>query len=176
MLASFAILTATADNLTAAPADPAPTPKPAKVKTIRELTFTEGEFDGQQVAKTEKEWKSLLTGDEYNVLRKEGTEAPDTGALLNNKKAGTYHCAACGLALFASVAKYNSHTGWPSFFQPIFKKNVVEKTDRSLDEVRIEVECARCGGHLGHVFDDGPKPTGLRYCINSLSLRFKAAN
>ena len=153
-------------------ARPSPTPK---TKTVRELTFIDGEFDGTELVRSDKEWKRILTSTEFYIMRTEGTENPYSGSLLTNKKTGTYHCAACGLALFASAAKYNSKTGWPSFFEPIFKKNVAEKTDRSLSDVRIEVECARCGAHLGHVFDDGPKPTGLRYCINSVSLRFKAA-
>ena len=153
-------------------ATPTATPK---TKTVRELTFIEGEFDGKRLATTDAEWKKLLTADEFYVMRKEGTEAPYTGELTDNKKAGTYHCAACGLPVFKSDAKYDSHTGWPSFFQPIFRRNVAEKEDRSLEEVRTEVECARCGAHLGHVFDDGPRPTGLRYCMNSISLRFKPA-
>lgn len=151
---------------------PAPTPK---TKSVRELTFIEGEFDGKAVSVSDAEWKKVLTPTEFYILRQEGTEQAYTGELTNNKKAGTYHCAACGLALFKSDAKYDSQTGWPSFFQPAFRKNVVEKEDRSLSEVRTEVECARCGAHLGHVFDDGPEPTGLRYCMNSISLRFKAA-
>jgi len=149
-----------------------PTPKP---QSVAHLTFTEGEFDGKTVVKSEEEWKRLLTGDEFHILREEGTERPYTGSLLNNKKVGTYHCAACGLALFKSSTKYDSQTGWPSFYQPFSKKNVTEKSDKTLGEERIEVECARCGGHLGHVFDDGPQPTGLRYCMNSVSLKFKAA-
>jgi peptide-methionine (R)-S-oxide reductase len=152
-----------------------PTPTPSKVKTVRELTFTDGEFDAQRVEKTEDEWKALLTTDEFYVMRQEGTEPSYTGSLLKNKHRGTYHCAACGLALFSSRAKYESGTGWPSFFKPIFEKNVHEKIDMSLSEERTEVECARCGAHLGHVFDDGPQPTGLRYCMNSISLRFKPA-
>jgi peptide-methionine (R)-S-oxide reductase len=155
-------------------ANPLPTPKATKVKTIRELTFTDAEFDGQTTDKTDAEWKKILTSTEFYVMRQEGTERPYTGSLLKNKKSGTYHCAACGLVLFSSDAKYESDTGWPSFFQPIYKKNVSEKSDRTLSEERIEIECARCGAHIGHVFDDGPKPTGLRYCMNSVSLRFKA--
>lgn len=156
-------------------AQPLPTPasKRAKIKTIRELTFTDGEFDGQAMVRTEAEWKALLTATEFYIMRQEGTERAYTGELTANKKHGTYYCAACGLALFSSDAKYDSETGWPSFFQPIFKKNVAEKVDNSLSEERTEVECARCHAHLGHVFDDGPEPTGLRYCMNSVSLKFK---
>ena len=151
-----------------------PNPTPGKVKTVRELTYIEGEFDGQRLVRSDKEWKKILTPDEFAVMRLEGTERPYSGEYTDNHTHGTYYCAACGLALFKSETKFDSGTGWPSFYQAINKKNVKEKSDRSLDEVRIEVECARCGGHLGHVFDDGPKPTGLRYCMNSVSLRFKA--
>jgi peptide-methionine (R)-S-oxide reductase len=178
-LAALAFLLIPCDNGSAAAdrkGEPIPTPaQTTKVKTVRELTFTDGEFDGQRIDNTEDEWKALLTTEEFYVMRQEGTERSYTGSLLKNKQRGTYHCAACGLALFSSRAKYESETGWPSFFKPLFAKNVHEKIDMSLNEERTEVECARCGAHLGHVFDDGPQPTGLRYCMNSISLRFKPA-
>ncbi len=123
-----------------------------------------------------EEWKSRLTDFEYYVLRDKGTERAFSGEYWNNKKEGTYTCRACGLALFASKTKYKSGTGWPSFYEPIKSAYVAEDSDFLLGYKRTEVMCGRCGGHLGHVFPDGPKPTGLRYCINSISLSFEAMN
>jgi peptide-methionine (R)-S-oxide reductase len=161
-------------SYSAAEAIPEPTPNKKAVISDRPLELTDGEFDGKKISKGDDEWRRELTEFEFHVLREEGTERAFTGSLTDNKQKGTYHCAACGLALFKSNTKFDSGTGWPSFYQPIFKKNVAEKEDRSLPgETRVEVECARCGSHIGHVFDDGPRPTGLRYCMNSVSLRFK---
>jgi len=131
-----------------------------------------GPLEMPKVVLTVAEWRKLLTPDQFKVLRSSGTERPFCGALLDNKKEGVYACAGCGLPLFTSDSKFNSGTGWPSFFQPISVENVAEREDRSHGMVRIEVNCARCDGHLGHVFPDGPRPTGLRYCMNSESLQF----
>jgi peptide-methionine (R)-S-oxide reductase len=126
----------------------------------------------EKVVKTDEEWKRELTPEQYRILRKAGTERAGTGKLLNNHEQGVYRCAACHLPLFSSATKFESGTGWPSFWAPIAPENVEEKSDWAFGMRRIEVLCARCGGHLGHVFDDGPKPTGLRYCMNSGALEF----
>lgn len=124
------------------------------------------------VEKTAQEWKEILTPEQFHVLREKGTEKAFSGALWDNKKPGIYRCAGCGLELFSSEHKYVSGTGWPSFWQPIAPERIETEDDWKLFIRRTEAHCARCGGHMGHIFKDGPKPTGLRYCINSVSLIF----
>jgi peptide-methionine (R)-S-oxide reductase len=125
------------------------------------------------MSKTDEDWRRELTPDAFHVLREHGTERPGTSPLNHEKRHGTFVCAACGQPLFTSDAKFESGTGWPSFFQPLEDSSVGTTTDKSFFMTRTEVHCARCGGHLGHVFPDGPPPTGLRYCMNGVALAFK---
>jgi peptide-methionine (R)-S-oxide reductase len=125
------------------------------------------------VTKTDAEWKKQLTPEQFHVSRKQGTESPFTGKYWDNHEKGIYKCVDCGQEVFASDTKFESGTGWPSFWQPIKKQNVSETSDNTFGMERTEVHCSKCGGHLGHIFNDGPKPTGLRYCINSSSLAFE---
>jgi peptide methionine sulfoxide reductase msrA/msrB len=131
-----------------------------------------GPVESSKLELSDDEWRRRLTAEQFRVLRSSGTERPFCGVLLDNKTPGVYACAGCGLPLFSSDAKFHSGTGWPSFFQPIAEENVAQRTDRSHGMARTEINCARCDGHLGHVFDDGPRPTGLRFCLNSESLSF----
>ena len=135
-----------------------------------------GPVASPKVVKTEEEWRKQLSPEEFRITRGAGTERPFCGTLLDNKREGVYTCVCCGLPLFESKTKFKSGTGWPSFFAPIAKENVAERVDRSLGMVRTEINCERCDAHLGHVFEDGPRPTGLRYCLNSESLSFTDAD
>jgi peptide-methionine (R)-S-oxide reductase len=136
-------------------------------------TAVAGQNMNDKVIKTEEEWKRELTPEQFNVLRQKGTEQAFTGEYANSHATGMYRCAGCGLELFGSETKFDSGCGWPSFYAPAKPDNIVTQEDHSHFMDRTEVLCPRCGGHLGHVFDDGPKPTGLRYCINSAALKFE---
>ena len=149
---------------------------PGDVKKIKLYSVEKkGYIMVDKINKTNEEWKKILTPEQFRVLRQKGTEYAFTGQYWNNHEKGIYQCAACKTDLFSSDTKFESGTGWPSFWQPILRENVEVAKDDSLGMERDEVVCARCGGHLGHVFDDGPKPTGLRYCMNSVSLFFVKA-
>lgn len=127
----------------------------------------------EKVNKSNEEWKKELTPEQYRVLREKGTERAFTGEFVDNHEKGIYLCAGCSAPLFSSETKYDSGSGWPSYYAPLSDNHIEEQIDRSHGMIRTEVHCSRCGGHLGHVFDDGPQPTGLRYCINSVSMKFK---
>lgn len=150
---------------------------PVQAKATQNQTETrmKEEIPADKLPKTEAEWKAMLTPDRYAVLREKGTERPGTGELLYNHDKGVYVCGACGTELFTSDMKFDSHCGWPSFDKEIAGDKIKKVTDFSHGMVRTEILCAKCGSHLGHLFDDGPTETGMRYCVNSLSLGFKKA-
>lgn len=145
--------------------------EPLKVYFVSEGKYVMTE----KVVKSEEEWRRILSPEQFHILREKGTERAYSGNLHTNHEHGVYRCAGCGLDLFRSDSKYESGTGWPSFYAPVAPENIRAKSDRSFFMVRTEVLCARCGGHLGHVFDDGPPPTGQRYCMNSAALTFVPA-
>jgi methionine-R-sulfoxide reductase len=143
-----------------------------RVKVIDRQGKLVGPVEVAKVVKTDEEWSRQLSPAQFRIARGKGTERAFCGTLLDNKRQGVYSCVCCGLPLFASGGKFNSGTGWPSFFRPVAEENVATHADHSHGMVRTEILCARCDGHLGHVFEDGPPPTGLRYCVNSESLNF----
>jgi methionine-R-sulfoxide reductase len=150
--------------------------KTVSVKVFNAQGQLVGPVDSPRVEKTEAEWRRQLTPEQFQIARAHGTERPFCGTLLDNKRYGVYTCICCGLPLFASNAKFDSGTGWPSFFQPVADENVATHSDRSHGMVRVEILCVRCDCHLGHVFPDGPPPTRQRHCVNSESLAFTDAD
>jgi methionine-R-sulfoxide reductase len=153
--------------------------QPAKEGSVKVYVYDKegklvGPVDSPRVVKSDEEWQKLLPAETYKIVRGKGTERPFCGNLLDNHQEGTYACVGCGLPLYSSESKFTSGTGWPSFFKPVGDGNILYDRDEGHGMVRTEIMCARCGGHLGHVFEDGPQPTGKRHCVNSESLKFYA--
>ncbi len=147
-----------------------------RVKVFNKEGKLVGPVESAKIVKTDDEWRAQLTRDQFRIARAKGTERSFCGGFLDNKRPGVYSCVCCGLPLFSADGKFSSGTGWPSFFQPIAQENVATAVDKEHGMIRTEILCARCDGHLGHVFEDGPQPTGLRFCVNSESLVFTDAN
>ena len=167
----MAVMVSSACASAETPVSAATKPKASNEPKETHVTKPEAPKKVERVVKTPEQWRAELSAEQFHVLREQGTERAFTGAYWDDHAPGVYVCAACGAVLFSADQKFDSGTGWPSFWQPAEKSNVEEHVDSSYGMTRTEVHCARCGGHLGHVFDDGPKPTGLRYCINSVSLK-----
>jgi peptide-methionine (R)-S-oxide reductase len=175
-LAGFALWNYEKSESAQAEAAPKGPPKQVSIVEFTDSGERKGVTPVLMVQKSEAEWKQQLSRASFEITRHEGTEQPFTGELLNVHDKGVFRCICCDTALFSSETKFESGTGWPSFWAPIAKENVLERTDTSFGVIRTAVACRRCDAHLGHVFDDGPKPTGLRYCMNSVALRFAKAS